>query len=84
MQITRSGYVLVDMKTGNPVCVGDEVVDFRGEKWRVQAGAPPHKPASTGRIYVSSETYEYTSEFFPSVCDLKWVLASADSTLQTA
>ena len=45
-----------------------------GEPWIVQRGigAPPHKPSSTGRIWVVHGEKGWVEEYFPSVFDCKW------------
>ena len=66
--IRKDKWVLVNEKTGLPVVEGDVVIDFRGEAETVKGGRPPHKPSSSGFVWVSSG-----SEYYPSVYDLKWV-----------
>jgi len=73
MQLNDDGFPEREVKEG------DEVVTFEGEVWVVTpgVGAPPHKPASTGRIWVSTpkrdEDGDWTREFFPGVFNCKWV-----------
>jgi len=60
---------LRSMTTGEPVRIGDIVKTFRGEPCTISGGRAPHKPASTGRVWVE----EFSQEYFPSVFDLEWV-----------
>jgi len=60
---------LRSMTTGEPVRIGDIVKTFRGETCTISGGRAPHKPASTGRVWVE----EFSQEYFPSVFDLEWV-----------
>jgi len=48
-------------------------VSFRGDRYIVKGGVPPHKEGSTGRVWVSDITNRHNEEFFPSVCGLKWL-----------
>jgi hypothetical protein len=32
---------------------GDTVTDFRGETARLDGGRPPHRPGTTGKVYVT-------------------------------
>ncbi len=66
--IKQGEWVLVNDKTGLPVVEGDVVTDFRGEAETVKGGRPPHKPSSSGFVWVSNG-----SEVYPSVFDLKWI-----------
>jgi hypothetical protein len=59
---------------GYTVQVGDKATSFRGENYRITGGRAPHKPESTGRVYVKNRSGE--REFFPGVFDLKWVRVS--------
>ena len=64
--ITNKRWTLVD-QAGTPCYVGQIVTSFRGEQMILDGGTPPHREGSTGRIYTGQV------EFFPSVCNLKWV-----------
>lgn len=64
---------LIDEKTGKDVTVGDEVKTFRGETCVVADLCPPHKPASTGRVYVDFPGVTAQQGFFPSVIGAKFV-----------
>lgn len=61
--------VLVNPK-GEPVTFPYATIDFRGEPVTVTGATPPHKPDSTGSIDTDQ------GNFYPSVCNLKWVEAN--------
>lgn len=65
-EVKKDGLVLVHARTGKVVNVDDVVLDFRGEAETVVGGEPPHKPGSTGRVFVKG------GEYYPSVFDLVW------------
>lgn len=67
--------ILIDEKTGKPISVGDKVISFRGEEYRVTGWAVPYKPESTGRMYVRQDGDGHDSAYFPSVFDCKFVEA---------
>ena len=69
--IKEDGWILIDQATGWPVQLGDTRRTSRNEQHQVTGGRPPHKPSSTGRIYVQG------SEYFPSVLDAAWVREDA-------
>lgn len=60
-------------KDGRRVIVGDEVVSFRGEKYRVvgwpKDGGPKHL-GLRNRVWVHDGEGE--TEYYPSVFDLEW------------
>lgn len=62
---------LYDTKTNRPLNEGDRVTTFRGERVTLRGGHPPHKPESSGRIYVSENGRdEFT--YYPGVIDAEW------------
>lgn len=70
---------LVYKRSGSEVKIGDIASTFRGEQVRVSDFTPPHKPSSTGRVYVQfldsdSDSPVFTREFFPSVIEAEWVI----------
>ena len=64
---------LVYTDTGAPVKLGDQVQTFRGERAIVLGIAEPHKPASTGRVFIQFEDSKASREFFPSVIGADWI-----------
>jgi hypothetical protein len=55
------------MINGQPARVGMGVEDFRGNKYILTGWREPHKPSSTGRVYVKESPDDFASEYFPSV-----------------
>lgn len=55
-------------KDGTPAQMWEMLESHRGDQYRIIGGRAPHKPASSGRVWV-----EGGGEFFPTVFDLKWV-----------
>jgi len=68
--------ILMHVTLGVPVEAGDVVVCRDDETWVVAdpIGREPHKPGSTGRVYVEEphKNDTWTREFFPSVFDMQW------------
>ena len=71
MNIIKKGYELVHQETGKPATEKEVVTCFRGESYILQGGTPPHKPSSTGRVWVVGAC-DFNREFFPSVVNLEW------------
>lgn len=65
--ITHDNWTLTHMD-GTPACVGELLETHNGDQYRITGGRPPHKPSSTGRVWVAGG-----GEFFPTVFNLKWV-----------
>lgn len=65
----------LEFTDGGVVYEGDQIVNTAGIDWVVTGGAPPHKPSSTGRVYVSSPVVgsRASGSYFPSVFNMKWV-----------
>lgn len=59
-------------KKGQEVLVGDKVLyGPKGDnEWTIQGHAAPHKPSSSGRVYVTDAAGRQR-EFFPTVFDLR-------------
>ena len=65
--LVTTSHTLAGVAVDVPVCVGDDLKDFRGDRCKVTGqGRPPHKPGSTGRIELDGR------EYFPSVAGCKW------------
>lgn len=67
--MSKQGWTLYHVGTDKVVHEGDELTDFRGAKDILIDGEPPHKPGSTGRVYVAGGSY------YPSVFNLRWRLS---------
>ena len=63
--------ILINSTTRQPVQIGDQVETRDGTRGIVLSITEPHKPSSTGRMYVKGHTMHY--EFFPSVFNCEWV-----------
>ena len=68
--ITVDNWILVHADTGVPVKQNEKVEDCH-----ITGGRPPHKPSSTGRVWVE----EYSQEYFPTVFKLKWKVKALDA-----
>ena len=70
-------YVLVDDPSQMPVAIGEEVCSQDGHgmttAYKLEGGRAPHKPGSTGRIWVRESPEHHQCEYFPNVCNLAWV-----------
>lgn len=73
--ITYDNWTLTHMD-GTPVCIDEVLETHSGERYAIEGGRPPHKPSSTGRVWVKGG-----GEFFPTVFNLKWVEKKAIVTL---
>ena len=62
---------LVSKDTGKEAKFGDKLTSFRYETYKLIGGSPPHKPSSTGSIYVVNSAEEDEC-YYPSVFGLKW------------
>ncbi len=54
--------------SGYPVTKGLCVLRHDGSLATITGGRPPHKPSSTGRVWIE----EVSQEYFPNVFDMKW------------
>ena len=64
---------LINTNTGQPVKTGDIVQDFRGTRWVLEGGREPHKPSSTGFVWLRSiDGRGHSREFYPSVIGAAW------------
>lgn len=74
--ITKGDWSLLSAD-GHAVTEKQEVrTATHGDKYFVTGGAPPHKPESTGRVYVVHSLKDKNCmdrEFFPSVFNMRWV-----------
>lgn len=65
---------LINETTGVELVVGQEVVDFRGDKSILLGFRVPQSSNSTGRVIVQEEGGEFPREFYPSVIGAKIVM----------
>lgn len=55
------------------VTPGMRVTTSNGEKGTIESFSAPHKPSSTGRVYVHIHgESKYAREYFPNVIDADW------------
>jgi len=64
---------LVYASTGNEVKVGDKVKMQDGRTWTLSGIEKPHKPSSTGRVYVVPASGRACASYFPSVIGAEWI-----------
>jgi hypothetical protein len=64
---------LIKETTGQELKIGDTVKTFDGEEAVLKGFREPHKPSSTGRVYVRLSERSFDEEFFPSVIGAKFV-----------
>jgi len=57
---------------GESVSLDENVQSFRGDTSILKGGDAPHKPSSTGKVYVDDGSGR-VSQYFPSVFGLKYV-----------
>lgn len=69
--ISKNGWTLVHKATQRPVQHSEPCASFRGDISIITGGEPPHKPSSTGRVFILGG-----NEYYPGVFDLQWVKAS--------
>lgn len=62
---------LINEETGVEIKRGDLIKSFRGEDYILTGFKEPHKPSSTGRVYVTPVSGGLAREFFPSVIGAK-------------
>lgn len=61
---------LINSTTKQPVQIGDQVKTKDGYQVTVLGMTEPHKPSSTGRMYVKGNMMH--GEFFPNVFNCEW------------
>lgn len=64
---------------GREAKIGDIVSSPSGTEYALTGWRPPHKPGSTGRVYV--EGINGSAEYYPSVFNLTWL---SDATIKAA
>ncbi len=66
-------YILVDKETERPISSGDIRRTSKEAEVKVICSTPPHKPSSTGKVYVEEIDTGWKQEFYPSVINAKFV-----------
>jgi len=62
--------VLVYEKTGARVQLEDRV-PLSGRDWTVKGGRAPHKPSSTGQVWVQRNSVQ--TSYYPGVIGARWI-----------
>jgi hypothetical protein len=75
---------LIYEKTGQDVRAGDLVTTRDGEEFRLDFYREPHKPSSTGRVYITPTAGGGQLELFPSVIGAKWIEREDQADFQLA
>jgi hypothetical protein len=78
VQIRKDSMRLRYKDDGAPVRVGDRVIDRDGDTITVLSASPPHKPSSSGRVFVQNNADGWKQEFFPHVFDMVWEYEDAE------
>lgn len=65
--ITQDGWTLTD-EAGNPIAIGQEVTDFRGDKATLKGGRSPAGAGKSGYVWTTDG-----AEFYPQIFKLRWV-----------
>ena len=64
---------LINQTTGEPIRTGAIVADFRGTRWVLEGGRPPHKASSSGFVWLRSiDGRGLSREFYAHVIGAKW------------
>lgn len=73
--LTRATAKVVNADTGKEIPLGSQVSTNSGEVWTLDSFTPPHKPSSTGRVYLTRMVGndEQSGQYFPSVINAKIV-----------
>ena len=68
-----AGWKMIHKETRRDVQPGVELLDFRGDEWRLHGVTRYPEGSSTGRVGAVEKGTEQYREFFPSVFDLEIV-----------
>lgn len=63
---------LYNKTTNKEIKVGLITKTCRGKAVEVLGMTPPHKPSSTGRVYLLEINTQWKQEHFPSVINAEW------------
>ena len=61
---------LVRRGTQEEVCIGDKLIQ-EGEEFEIMGWRRPHKPSSSGRVFVKTKNDTFERSLFPGVFDLE-------------
>lgn len=64
---------LINSKTGAKINEGDTVTTTDGKQGILKTARYPHKPSSSGKVFVKFSDTDFCREFFPSVIDAEFV-----------
>ncbi len=64
---------LINIRTKEEIKIGDRVQTGKGQFATLLSFTPPHKPASTGRVYIEEEENGWKHEYFPSIFGAKFI-----------
>lgn len=75
---------LIDSKTGVELKTGDERMTFRNVPVTIESLQPPHKPGSTGKVYVRHSTGEVSVGYYPGIigAEFSWTSERASPGFQ--
>lgn len=65
--------VLIYSDNGMPVKENAVATTFRGERVRIGGARAPHKPGSTGKVYVYYEGASDLLSLYPGVLGMAWL-----------
>jgi len=68
--MTKTKWKLVSKETGEEVELGAKLISFRNEEYKYIGGNPPHKPSSSGSVFVEKGDSGWS--YYPNVFGLKW------------
>ncbi len=66
-------YKLIDTGSGKEIKPGYVIKTFRGEDVEVLSFTPPHKPSSTGKVYLRFLTDGWKQEYYPNVVEAQFI-----------
>ena len=79
--IQKQGWTLWHQDGRGVVHENELVRSSKDEAYVVKGGTPPHKPSSTGRVWVTlADDSTWNREFFPTVFNMAWRLDEEDKS----
>ena len=74
--IQKQGWTLWYQDGRGEVYAKELIRSSKGEQWVIEGGTPPHKPSSTGRVWVRlPDDSTWNRIVFPSVFGMEWRLS---------